>query len=125
MLFICVRERSIRGLRSPVLEFCTLCRAEFGLNSATVPFLHTRQVNGCSENEDRRPKTRKRRPQKIATRKRRPPPLFFLFYFIRTPIRRRSNAAVYFLIVASIFRRSSAVLILSTIKERQRTVESP
>ena len=78
------------------------------------------------ENEDRRPKTRKRRPQKIATRKRRPPhPLFFLFYFIRTPIRRRSNAAVYFLIVASIFRRSPAVLILSTIKEHQRTVESP
>ena len=52
MLFICVRERSIRGLQSPVLEFCILCRAEFGLNSATVPFLHTRQVNGCSENED-------------------------------------------------------------------------
>ena len=107
MLFICVRERSIRGLQSPVLEFCILCRAEFGLNSATVPFLHTRQVNGCSENEDLPP-----------------PPLLFLFYFIRTPIRRRSNAAVYFLIVASIFRRSPAVLILSTIKERQRTVES-
>ena len=28
-------------------EFCTCRRAEFGLNSATVPSLHTRQVNWC------------------------------------------------------------------------------
>ena len=68
MLFICVRERSIRGLQSPVLEFCILCRAEFGLNSATVPFLHTRQVNGCSENED--------------PRKRRPPPPFYSYFIL-------------------------------------------
>ena len=65
---------------------------------------------GCNENEDRRPKTRKRTSPKIASkhpkRKTPPPPPFFpLFYLIRTPIHRRLNAAIY-----------TDVFILSTIK---------
>ena len=62
---------------------------------------------GCNENEDPRPKTRKRTSPKIARKhpKTKTPHFFSLFYLIRTPIHRRLHAAIY-----------TDVFILSTIK---------
>ena len=78
-----------------------------------------------TEDEDRRPKTRKRRPENADPKTKTLAPFFFLFYFIRTPIRRRFNTAIYFLIIASICPPLPCCPhSISTIKERRRAVES-